>query len=152
MTTYTDEDDIFESLKHMPSTKALWESLERISSWDDFGGFAGRTHTEETKRKMSVAHLGKKYNMTPEGRAKLSQQAKGRPQTPGRAAALAKHNAKPRSKESNEKRSVALKGKPLPRVACPYCGTSGSAGNIARWHNTNCKSYTQQDPHNHQGC
>ena len=135
----TPEDELlFDSLKNLPPSKALWESLEPICSWDDFGGFAGRTHTDETKARMSQAHTGKTFSA--ETRAKLSAVSKARVTTDETRAKLsAVSKARPRTPESNEKRSRALKGKQLPTMTCPHCGKVGSHGNIHRWHLDNCK-------------
>ena len=145
-----DEQQLFESLKNFPYSKDDWDKLPLVASWNDFGGFSGRTHTEETKERMRQAHTGRVVSEAT--REKLSKAAIGRPQTPGRSAALAKLNERPRSAESNAKRSAALKGIPLQRHTCPYCGTSGSAGNITRWHGINCKSYIQPDPCSPSDC
>lgn len=40
-----------------------------------------------------------------------------------------------------ERTSAALKGKPRKTIACPHCGKIGGAGNMKRYHFTNCKNY-----------
>lgn len=47
-----------------------WKAKESMAK---VGRKSGFTLSEETKAKMRAAHLGKKYNMTPEGSAKLSR-------------------------------------------------------------------------------
>jgi hypothetical protein len=148
MTTYSlsnEELYLFETLKSVTLDDAQFEIIKTCPS--KFGmGFKGFHHTPESKAKIAAGQ--KNRTLTEAGRAKLSALAKGRPQTPGRTAALKALNSKPRSAESNAKRSATLKGIPLPRVTCPHCGTSGSAGNIARWHGINCKAYTQPNHDN----
>jgi len=46
---------------------------------------------------------------------------------------------KPKSQEHIRKMSIATKNA---FTTCDYCGTYTSAGNIARWHNNNCKLRT----------
>jgi hypothetical protein len=134
-------DPVFESLKEMPY-KNEWRSLERIASWGDFKGFRGRTHTEETKQKMSEAHKGKTFSE--ETRKKLSEanKSKDTPRTEAQREQLKVLNSRPRSTESNAKRSAATKGRPQSTATCPHCRMTGSKGNIARWHGINCKEYT----------
>jgi len=149
MSIYTltsDEQSLFDTLKDLPSTDPLWESLESIASWNDFGGFAGRQHTQETKEKMRSAHLGRV--VSEETREKLSVANRGKPRTESQLEALRITNSKPRSPESNTKRSVALKGKTHPTTTCPYCGTTGGRSTMGRWHGINCKAYTQPDRDN----
>lgn len=110
-----------------------------VASWNDFGGMTGLKHTTETRAKMSAAHKGKQVSA--ETREKLRQNSIGRPQTPGRTAAINALNSKPRSKESNIKRSETLRGKPQKTMQCIHCGLIGSNGNITRWHGINCKEY-----------
>ena len=133
---------VFESLKDFPYNDE-WNSLERIASWGDFKGFRGRTHTDETKKKMSEAHKGKTFSE--ETRKKLSEanKNKGLPRTEAQREHLKELNSRPRSKESNAKRSAATKGKPQATATCPHCGFVGSKGNIARWHGLNCKQRIQ---------
>lgn len=134
-------DPLFESLKEFPYDSE-WDDLERIASWGDFKGFRGRTHSEETKKRMSEAHKGKTFSE--KTRKKLSEANKGKPRTESQLEALRRHNAKPRSAESNAKRSAATKGIPQATATCPHCGLTGSKGNIARWHGINCKVYKSQ--------
>ena len=45
----------------------------------------------------------------------------------------------PRSDETKNRQSEALKGVPKPRVTCPHCGTEGGAGVMSRYHFDKCK-------------
>jgi len=67
--------------------------------------------SEETKRKMSKALLGRPSPM------------KGRKQT----------------EESRAKMSAAGKGRPKARVECPHCKKSVAVNTAKRWHFNNCK-------------
>ena len=76
----------------------------------------GKKHSEETKVKMSIAHIG---------------------------LLLGKPGHK-QSVETKEKRSIAQKGIPKPKVTCEYCNKIvGSHGNYTRWHGSKCKLNTQ---------
>lgn len=115
----------------------------------------GKTHTEETKQKMSDAQKGRIF--TDE-----HKQAMRKPKSEAGRIAIAKAQRakldagwKP-SKASNIKRSetlkgriitdehagkisASLKGKPKKKVVCPHCHKEGGNGLMQRWHFDNCK-------------
>jgi len=89
----------------------------------------GRRHTTETKQKIGAAQSGKIVSaITKEKRKQTMLQRYG-------------DNNPALSKEANQKRSIALKGKPKvhPQVTCPHCGKSGNKPIMIRWHFDNCK-------------
>lgn len=50
-----------------------------------------------------------------------------------------------RTDEHNLKIGAANKGKIMPKLTCSHCGLIGSANNIRRWHNDNCKYKTYKE-------
>ncbi len=91
----------------------------------------GRTRSEDTKLKMSLAHKGKlKGPMTDKNKAKISAGSIG----------------KKKSKESSVKKANTLKylasiGKHHTQImlTCPHCAITVKKLNYARWHGNHCK-------------
>jgi hypothetical protein len=94
----------------------------------------GTTVSADVKKKMSEAKKGKKPNnygkkhkskriIPAEMREKISKTLKG-----------VVH-----SKESCEKRSKTMSGKPKPTVKCPHCGKEGGKPAMMKHHFDNCK-------------
>ena len=84
------------------------------------GGGCG-PHTEEAKRKMSLAHKGHKHS--DETKAKMSKVRKG----------------KVKSADHLRNISLALQGKTYRKVSCPHCGKVGGANAMGRYHFDQCK-------------
>lgn len=84
-------------------------------------GFTGRRHTEETKRKMSVP-------LTEEAKKKISAKVAGKNHP---------NYGKTLKPETTKKQSI--KALERPKFDCFVCGKSMQAGQLARWHNSNCK-------------
>lgn len=95
----------------------------------------GKKHSEESKKKMSIARLGKKFDpeklklrkprvVTEETRKKLSASLTGRIF----------------SEESRQKSSLTQKGRPAERVECPHCGKIGGKPIMKRYHFNNCRN------------
>jgi hypothetical protein len=86
----------------------------------------GRSHTEETKKKISIVKKGKKHSIQTIEKMKISNSGENNGMY-GR-----KH-----SKEAKEKqRKTALSRK---KKTCYYCGKVISHGMYKRWHGINCK-------------
>jgi hypothetical protein len=80
------------------------------------------SHSDETKRKIGIAHKGK--IISEEQRKIISQSNRTRKNTP-------------RSEESRNKSRESIKN--IPKKECPYCGKMCSPGTSKRWHFNNCK-------------
>ena len=122
--------------KNRKMTDAEKEHLRNIN--------LGRKHgpaSEERRRKLSEAHMGK--TLTEEHKRNIGKAQKGK-------------KVGPLSEEQKRKISEALKGRPLteeqreirrqnhrnsPILTCPHCGKQGkkSTGHMTRFHFDNCK-------------
>lgn len=71
----------------------------------------GKLHSDETKKKMSNAHKGRKITW----------------------------DLKTNTPEINAKRSLALRGKSKPVITCPHCNKTGGTPQMKQWHFDNCK-------------
>jgi hypothetical protein len=78
-------------------------------------------HSEETKRKQSLAKLGKKH--TDIHRKRSGDARRGIPQTT----------------KANKMRSDKMKGLPKRIITCPCCNSTGGEPQMKRWHFDNCK-------------
>jgi len=111
--------------------------------------FEGRTHTDESKRKMSKALSGRKLskehvekiiynNIHNEERKKnISNTLSDRTLSDGH-----KLNIKKSIIEYYKNNPTSATGRntgPKPKIKCPYCDKCGSANNMKRWHFDNCK-------------
>lgn len=92
------------------------------------GTMKGKKHKEASKKLISAAvsgennpFFGKSHSI--EIRQKISEAKRGVPQ----------------SIESNQKRSMTQKGKPLEKIACPHCQKVGGISQMKRWHFDNCR-------------
>jgi len=92
----------------------------------------GKTHSEESKDKMSKAKLGKKRSL--EAIEKLKKRI---PWNKGLKGAYKQ------KQETIEKRKNTLKNRPYTpqkKVECPYCKLIGGFTNMKRYHFDNCKN------------
>ena len=80
--------------------------------------FYGKTHSEETKQKLSEAFKGEKNPMYG-----VSQSGEKNP-----------FYGKTHTEETKRK----MRG-PKPKTACPHCEKKVDAANMKRWHLDNCK-------------
>lgn len=124
-------------------------------------GVSGFSHSDETKRLLSIQQLGKpksaaailkrqqtrKKNNKKIGGWKHSEKHKqrmssimsGRKQSLEHLANLsAVRKGKKQSPELIAKRAAALR-KPQKKISCPYCGKIGGAAGMKRYHFENCK-------------
>lgn len=115
----------------------------------------GKSHTEETKAKISVAQKGKviteaqKANMrkpkSEEGRKAIAEAQKlklasgWRPSEESNLKRSQTLKGRTITEEHAAKISAALKGKPKKKVTCPHCNKEGGSGLMHRWHFDNCK-------------
>jgi hypothetical protein len=80
-----------------------------------YSSFAGKTHTEETKKYLSENHYTKDSNWNP-----------------------MTHNSK--RPDIKLRKSIKQKGIPKVKFTCECCGTLiGGKSNYTRWHGQNCK-------------
>ena len=86
----------------------------------------GKSHSEETKAKMSAANKGK--SPSDETKAKISAAKKGKP---------SHKKGKPQSEEHKAKKKQTEDNKPI--LTCPHCNSSDKGGNWTRWHFDKCK-------------
>jgi hypothetical protein len=91
----------------------------------------GKTHSDETKERMSEAKKG-----IPQ--PNISKAKKGIPQP---------NISKAKKGIPQPNLSKALKGKPKLQkiITCPHCGKSGAANNMHRWHFDNCKNLIKEN-------
>lgn len=109
--------------------------------------FLGRKHSEETKKKISLAKQGVSTPKSEAMKLKLSNTRKamkldfsgeknpmyGKKQSTKTKELISKAN-------SGEKNGIYKKYKNLPKISCPHCGMIGKDGpNFIRWHLDNCK-------------
>lgn len=125
-------------------------------------GVSGLKHTEETRKKMSVSHTGKKCPKSKEHREKISKSLKGRKRDPnilseeGRkkisdakkaywedwhknnTKKIFVYERKGRARQSAMMSDVAKK-RNTEQAVCPHCSKEGQRINMIRWHFDNCK-------------
>jgi len=137
-----------------------WANLIYENGLDGGNGSSGRkpgfSVSEETKKKMSESHKGKK--LSKEHIEKIIHSNKTRivsDDTKKKISESKKGKGIPKSVEHKRKLSESLKGrkmtdeqkkklkKPKKRIECPHCGKIGGAGNMKRYHFNNCKYITQ---------
>lgn len=111
----------------------------------------GTISSEETKRKISIAHKGKK--LSEEHKKSIGDKQRGIPRNPESVKKTAEKNrGKKRSPEFVKTMSEIRKGVPAPQTSntnrimntqkytCPHCDREiGGRANFVRFHNENCK-------------
>ncbi len=119
-------------------------------------GISGFSHSPETKlklkeialkrpkRKLSEAHKQalKRANLgvvfTEERKEKIRQKALNRKPHPNTLRALAEGRKNFKHSPETIERMCKIQ-KNMPKTKCLHCSFVGNAGNLARWHNSNCK-------------
>lgn len=130
--------------------------------------FKGKTHSENTKRKMSKHRqsrgnqgligenhplFGKTGNMSPnfgriasdETKSKISQSNKGKTFSEEHRSKLLqsyRYDVKPmlgKTHSETTKSKMSESQKRSPRLTCPHCNKSGAPNNMRRYHFDNCK-------------
>jgi len=111
---------------------------------DRLSGIKKKPRSEETKRKLREANLGKHIApFTESHKQKISQALKGKVRSEEHSKNLSKAN-KGRSPGEEERRNFLLameKGK----TTCEHCGLITTKGNYKRWHGDNCKAKKSND-------
>jgi hypothetical protein len=114
------------------------ESIKKIHSGRGKPGpNRGKKASEETRKKQSLAKLGKKgYLHTPEAKEKIGAAKRG-----------SNHPSygKPLTDEHKQKLRDAFVGKKKSLVTCPHCGKEGGGGAMIRHHYNNCKQKEEQN-------
>lgn len=113
---FSEEDSFSDEKQRIADLKESGVRLCNLTYGGD--GASGAVRSEETKRRMAEAKIGKKrIPETEETRRRKSESAKGRPMSPEAIAkTAAAHRGMKRSKETLERMSVALKGKNVGRI------------------------------------
>jgi hypothetical protein len=102
----------------------------------------GKMHSTKTKEKMSKSHAGRKNSE--ETKEKMSSAAKKRHQEHPLSAESIKSmkeklTGRSVSDEVKNKISKTMKGKKRQIITCPHCGKSGANNLMKRYHFDNCK-------------
>jgi hypothetical protein len=111
----------------------------------------GRVNSEETKKKISIAHIGKK--LSDEHKKQIGDSQRGIPRNPESVKKAAESNrGKKRTPEFVRMMSEVRLGIPAPHTSntnrrmnsqkyiCTHCGREiGGRANFVRFHNDNCK-------------
>jgi hypothetical protein len=119
-------------------------------------GISGFNHSEESKKKMSVARkmlVPHKHSeeskekirqantgviFTEERKRKISEARKGHKMLPHLKEALRLRMKGYKHSEEVLERMRKIQ-RAMPKIGCPHCGFVGNAGNVARWHFNKCK-------------
>lgn len=98
--------------------------------------------SDETKYKMSKSHTGKKLSESHIERMKINHTGFTNKnhslETKYKMSVASK--GRPKSKEHSRKISESLKNKKQTNTACPHCDKTGGISNMKRWHFDNCKN------------
>jgi len=115
---------------------------------EDGGVMTGRTHSDETKKKIGEKSKGRIFSE--EYKQNMSELTKGEnngmfgknhSEDSKKMMSLG-HTGKKLSDETKAKIGKAFRGISLSIVKCPHCGKTGGGGSMKRWHFDNCKLKT----------
>ena len=90
--------------------------------------FYGKTHSDETKARISASLKAKPNKRTKESYEQQAEKRRGQP---------SKLKGSTQTAESNAKRSASHLL--IEKVTCPHCGALTDPGNARRWHFDRCK-------------
>lgn len=111
---------------------------EKFLKGEYVGQTKGYKHTQEAKNKISAAAMGNRSftgrTHSDETKIKMSESSKG-----SQAGDKNSQYGKPRSEDTKKKISEKMKGIKVIKVICPHCSKEGYAGGMYRWHFSNCK-------------
>lgn len=102
--------------------------------------FLGKSHTDETKQKMSESAMG--HLVSESTKQKLREANLGNSHTDETKKKISENHARYNlnrqfSKETCSKMSISAKNQK--KYKCPHCDVVGIKGNMNRWHFDNCK-------------
>ena len=149
--TSSNQERHFTARQHEVAIKAHSEAMKETMKGEG-NHFYGRTHSEETKRLISVKQTGKKASK--ETKKKMSDARKGVKKTLehreriGRKGMIMLKNANTHECIRISKTDQSLYDSEIwknpavwqKRTTCIHCGKTSVVGMITRWHNDNCKS------------
>jgi hypothetical protein len=128
--------------KHLSDPLCLNLYCRKTNRFSTFG----KTHSEETKSKISAKC--KNRMVSDETKKKISNSTRGKKKTPEQIEAAAagrrgkKNKVAPWNKGLVGVQVAWNKGKPWPTKQCPHCSKSMSLTNYKRWHGDNCKLFS----------
>ena len=93
------------------------------------------SHSEESKQKMSKAHMGKK--LSEEHKQKISNANKNRSEETRRK--ISEGNKGKKTSDETKLKISKANSKPQKKITCPYCNKTGGTPNMKRYHFDNCK-------------
>jgi group I intron endonuclease len=100
--------------------------------------FSGKTHTDETKKKIGLKHKGK--ILSNETKLKLRNCNIGKLPSDETKEKISRANrGKIRTEESKKRYRLSKLGIKRPTKICPHCQREISDGNYSRWHGEKCK-------------
>jgi group I intron endonuclease len=94
------------------------------------------SHSEESKQKMSKAHMGKK--LSEEHKQKISNANKNRSEETRRK--ISEGNKGKKTSDETKLKISKANSKPQKKITCPYCNKTGGTPNMKRYHFDNCKN------------